>query len=229
MATHSSGNRFLRVLGIVLLSLAVLMTLLGGIGTTCVAFSAEKFGPRMAPLIPVKPIFQVLVVVSIAAGIWGLFATIRLARRQTGAVKQVLLFLVIAGVASAVQYYYSLTLRGSTAPNNMRLYLTVLALVVMLIFRLPGLWQKIGYERGSGAPGGTHLASGAALCLCGIITLTAPLWAGPTHMVDGYNTVEALLWQLLVIGGVMLAGGSALLIAPMVRRRKAAAPQVASA
>lgn len=218
MTAQSPGNKFLRILGVVLLSLAVLMTLMGGIGTTCVAFGAEKFGPGMATLVPVKPIFQALVVISIAAGIFGLFATIRLARRQGGAYRQVLLFLIIGGIASAVQYYYSLTLRGSTAPNNVRLYLTVLALLVMLVYRLPGLWDKIGYERGAGGPGGTRLAGGAALCLCGLVTLTAPLWAGPTHMVDGFNTVEVLLWQLLVIGGVMLAGGIGLLAAPPVIR-----------
>ena len=60
-------SSFLHFAAIVFTGLAAAMTLLGGIGTTCVAFSAEKFGPRMAALIPVKPIFQVLVVVSIFA------------------------------------------------------------------------------------------------------------------------------------------------------------------
>ena len=35
---------------------------------------------------------------------------------------------------------------------------------------------------------------------------------------DGYNTVEVLLWQRLVIGGAMPAGGTSLLIAPPVIR-----------
>jgi len=218
LTAQSSGNKFLRVLGIILLSLAVLMTLLGGIGTTCVAFAAEKFGGSMAKLAPVKPIFQALVVISIAAGIFGLLATIRLARGRRGVINQLLAFLVVAGAASAVQYYYSLTLRGSTAPNNVRLYVTVLALVAMLIYRLPGMWDKVGYERAGGSGKGAGLAGGAALCLCGAITLTTPLWAGPTHMVDGFNTVEVLGWQLLVLGSAQLLGGIGLLIAPLVRR-----------
>ena len=41
---------FLRILTIVLLSLTAARTLLGAIGTTCVAFQAENFGPRMAAL-----------------------------------------------------------------------------------------------------------------------------------------------------------------------------------
>lgn len=218
MSTPSSGNKFLRVLGIVLLSLTVLMTLLGGIGTSCVAFAPTKWGPSMARLSPVQPIFQLLVVASIAAGIWGVIATIRLARRRPNAFRDVMIFLVVAGVASAIQYYFSLTLRGSTAPNNVRLYLTVLALIVFIIFRLPGIWERIGYEGTGGDAGSGRLAGGVALCLCGLITLAAPFWAGPSHMVGGYNTVEVLLWHLVIAGVTMLSAGVVMLAWPLMRR-----------
>lgn len=218
MAAPSSGNKFLRILGIILLSLTVLMTLAGGIGTSCVAFGAAKFGPSMAKLVPVQPIFQVLVVVSILAGVWGLIATIRLARGQRNVYRGLMIFLVVGGIASAIQYYYSLTLRGSTAPNNVRLYLTVLTLVLFIVFRLPGIWERIGYERPSGSAGGGTLAGGIALCLCGVITLAMPLWAGPTHMVDGVNTVNVLLWPLIMIGTGLLVSGLIALTWPGLRK-----------
>jgi hypothetical protein len=219
MSPSSSTNKFLRILGIVVLSLTVLMTLMGGVGTTCVAFGAEKWG-SMAALVPVKPVFQVLVVVSILAGLWGLVSTIRLARRQPNAYWHVLMFLLVAGVASAIQYYFSLTLRGKTAPNNMRLYLTVIALVLFLVYRLPGIWGKTGFTGSAGGAGGSgRLAGGIALMLCGAMTLTAPLWAGPSHMVGGFNTVEVLLGHLLGAGAGMLLGGAALLAWPLLVRK----------
>lgn len=199
---------FLRVLTIILLSLTAAMTLLGGIGTTCVAFNAENFGPRMAALIPVKPIFQILVVVSIAAGIYGIYSIVRLAKGRKGAFPQALLFLVIGLAASGVQFYYSATLRGSTAPNNMRLYLTGLTLLVMFLLRLPGIWQRLGFEKDTLSSGTARPAGGAALFTCGMLTLTTPAWAAPTHIIDQFNTANVLFWPLLIGGALlMLLGG----------------------
>ncbi len=200
-------SRFLRVLVMILLGLTAAVTLLGGAGTTCVAFNAEKFGASMAPLIPVKPIFQVLVFVSLAAAVYGVYAVVQLGRGSAKGYTQTMIFLVVAGLASAVQFYYSLTLRGKTAPNNMRLYITLFTLAVMLLLRLPGLWAKTGFGRGS-TGGSGRLAGGAAMIVAGLVTLTTPLWAAPTHVIDGWNTVTVLLWPLIVLGaGLTLAGG----------------------
>ncbi len=205
-AKPNGTSRWLRVLGMVLLSLTVLITLLGAIGTTCVAFAAEKWGPRMAALIPVKPIFQLLVVLSLAAGILGLVATIGLARRRSGAYRLTLIFLAAGLLTSGVQMYFSATLRGSTAPNNFRVYLTALTLIFMLVLRLPGLWERSGFG-GAGAGGAPGAGAGIALAITGLVTLTTPLWAGPTHMIDGANTVNVLLWPLVLIGAGLLSVG----------------------
>jgi hypothetical protein len=206
---------FLRILTIVLLSLTAAMTLLGGIGTTCVAFNAEKYGPRMAALIPVKPIFQVLVVISIAAALYGIYSIVRLARSQKNAYTQALIFLVIGLAASGIQFYYSATLRGSTAPNNIRLYLTGLTLLVLLLLRLPGIWSRLGFDRGAAGSGSARPAGGAALFVCGLVTMTTPVWAAPTHIIDQFNTAAVLLWPLIIGGALlMLLGGYLYYAAP---------------
>jgi hypothetical protein len=204
-------SRSLRILGIVLLAISAAFTLLGGIGTTCVAFNAENFGASMAKLAPVKSIFQLLVVISISAALFGCYTTYRLARGKRGAYYWALIFLVIAGAASAVQFYYSLTLRGSTAPNNIRLYTTLLTLAVFLIFRLPGVWQKTGYEDDQSNIGSMAKPSGLALLLCGLLALTLPVWGAPTHMIDGVNTVNVLLIPLMIVGVVLSTSGLILL------------------
>ncbi len=212
-------SSFLHLAAIVFTGLAAAMTLLGGIGTTCVAFGAEKFGPRMAVLIPVKPIFQVLVVVSIAAAIYGIWAIVRLVNGKRGAYNQVLVFLLVGGAASAVQFYYSATLRGSTAPNSARLYLTIIALVVLFLMRLPGVWQQTGF--GSTPQDSTTGATGGALILCGLVTITTPLWAAPTHLIDGMNTANVLLWPLLGMGAALMLLGGVMLILSQTRQGKA--------
>lgn len=215
---------FLRVLAIVLLSLTAAMTLLGAIGTTCVAFNAEQYGPRMAVLIPVKPIFQVLVFVSLAAGLFGVYAIVRLARGRGGAYQQALLFLIVGLIASGIQFYYSLTLRGSTAPNNIRLYLTGITLLALVLLRLPGIWQRSGFGEGLSGPGNFRGSGGAALFLCGLFTMTTPLWAAPTHIIDGWNTVTVLLWPLMAAGAILMAlGGLKWLVRPNETRERQAA------
>lgn len=205
-------STFLRIVVIILLSLTAAMTLLGAIGTTCVAFNAEKYGPRMALLVPVKPVFQVLVFVSLAAGLFGVYSIVRLARGRQNSYAQSLTFLLVGLAASGVQFYFSLTLRGSTAPNNIRLYLTGLTLALLLLLRLPGIWQRTGFDR-SGSDGGLRSAGGAALFLCGLVTISTPVWAAPTHLIDGSNTSNVLFWPLLAggafmifLGGIRLAG-----------------------
>jgi hypothetical protein len=222
----NGSSRWLRGLSFVLLGLTVLITLLGAIGTTCVAFGAEKWGPRMAALIPVKPVFQLLVVLSLAAGILGLIGTIGLGRRRGGAYRLALIFLGAGLLTSGIQMYFSATLRGATAPNNFRVYITAFTLVYMLILRLPGLWEKSGFG-GSGSGRDTPAGAGIALAITGLVTLTTPLWAGPTHMIDGMNTVDVLLRPLLVLGSGLLAGGLCMVAWPSLRRA-ACSPRRAS-
>lgn len=215
-------NKALRIIVIVLLALTAVFTLLGGIGTACVAFNPLGSSASMAKLAPVQPIFIVLVIVSVAAGLFGIAAAVRLARGQRSAYNWSLIFLIIGGAASAIQFYYSLTLRGSTAPNSFRLYLTLLTLVIFLVLRLPGIWQKAGFEAGQNSgSGGT--AAGLAMILCGLMTLSLPVWGGPTHIVDGFNTVNLLLVPLMAVGSALTIAGVIKLL-PVQLTHKAAVP-----
>ena len=198
----------LRIITTILLSLAAAMTLLGGIGTSCVAFAAENFGPAMAPLIPVKPIFQVLVVASLLAGIVGVVGIVRLVRRSPGAVWWVLGFLGVGLVTSGIQYWYSLTLRGSTAPNDMRLYLTAIALVWLLVMLIPGVWRRTGFGETSTTRSGMGAPVRLAMVAAGALIATTPWWAAPTHYVDGVNTAQVLFWPLVVTGVALVAYGA---------------------
>jgi hypothetical protein len=222
--SSSATGKFLRILGIVLLAVTAAFTLLGGVGTTCVAFNAENFGESMAKLAPVKPVFQILVVISIVAALFGCYTTYRLARGQGGAFRAAIIFLLVGGAASAVQFYYSATLRGSTAPNNIRLYTTLLTLAVFLLYRLPGVWQKTGFETGSGSGGSMGTPAGAALFVSGLMALGMPVWGAPTHVIDGFNTVNVLLVPLMVVGAGLTASGLLLLAGVRLRHFEKPAP-----
>ena len=86
------GIKIVRIIAIVLLGLTAVMTLLGGAGTSCAAFSPEEF--EMEELIPYQWLYQVLVVTTVAAGLAGFWVTFAFVRGRKNAYRYTMAFLV---------------------------------------------------------------------------------------------------------------------------------------
>ncbi len=67
-------KRALRIITIIFLALTIVFTVTGGAGTACVAWNADTLGGNMSKMAPVMPQLKILVVLSIAAGLWGFTA-----------------------------------------------------------------------------------------------------------------------------------------------------------
>jgi len=207
----SPGGMVLRISGIILMALTVAFNLLGAIGTACVALNPTGWSPAMAKLAPYQWLYILLMVVATVTAIWGIVVTIALARGNSGsAYRDALIVLAISALAAGVQTFVSLALRGKGAPQNMRFYLTLFTLAVMLLLRLPPLWKLIGGFR-RGGPGDAATTAGLAAFAGGMVALTTPLWAAPTHIgPDGANWVNVLRTPLLAGGAVGMLLGVAL-------------------
>jgi len=210
----------LRIIAIILVGLTAAFTLLGGIGTTCVAFNAEKYGRAFAMFVSYKPTYQLFVYVSLAAGIAGLVAAFAMVRGYKWAYWGALIIVLVSLVVAAVHMYYSSTLKGvsffATPPENMRFYAAAITLVFLLLLRLPGIWQWANFTLPWRGRGASSAAGGLAAFVAGVITITTPLWAGPSHMLDGYNLVNVLQVPLTLGGwGLVLAGLSLLVLASL--------------
>ena len=194
-----------RILALVLMGLAVFFTLVGGIGTTCVALGAENYN-SMAGLVPFKPLYQILVVLSIAAGIWGIPVMISMVFGGDKAYRNALIVLIAGAVTSGIQTAVSQAVRGSSAPVNIRFAITLFTLIVFLIFRIPSIWRRMMFDHSlMGDP--TKMAGGAAFAICGIMTSTAPLWVSQTHMepwISGIRTPLMIVGLALTLAGVAL-------------------------
>ncbi|MGD9092944.1 MAG: hypothetical protein PVF74_08845 [Anaerolineales bacterium] len=201
-------GRILRIIGIVLFSLTVTFTLLGGVGSTCAALGAEGYD-SMKPLLPYKWMYQLLVVITVGIAIYGITVTINLIREKEGAYKGAIITLVLALLAGGVQMIASEILRGASAPTNMRVYFTIFTLGVFLLFRIPGIWEKVGFSQ-AGDSEGNGTAAGMAMFTAGVLTLTVHNWASPTHTWDGINFVDVWRTQLMVVGWTLLILGVAL-------------------
>jgi len=68
-------TKLLRFLAVILMGLTAAFTVLSGAGTSCVALVAEKYGSKMASIVPYKWLYLIFVLVTIAIGILGLRTT----------------------------------------------------------------------------------------------------------------------------------------------------------
>ncbi len=205
----------LRVLAVVLVAGSAVFTLLGGIGTTCVAFNAELYGKTYVPFIPYKPTYQLLVYASLAAGVFGLAATLAIVRGYRWAYWGSVLSVLAALGTAGVHMLYSSALKQipffAAAPENMRFYVSALTLAVLLVLRLPPIWRGVDFDLPWRGGSGKSAAAGMAAMVVGVILVSTPMWAAPNHVVDGFNYVNVLALPLMLGGGSLLLGGLALL------------------
>lgn len=202
---QSTFVKVLRVIAILLMGLTAAVTLLSGIGITCVALGAEKY-ESMAALAPYKWFYQLSVLITIGLGILGLRATIGLLRNRRESYRLSLLALIGTIIFGAIHVFVSQALRGKSMPNDLRVYLSALTLLLFLLLRLPGIWKQINLEGNRpGSEGGP--AAGFSLILAGLAFLTVPLWAGPTHTWDGINYANAFHASLTPLGLVLIGAG----------------------
>jgi hypothetical protein len=196
-------GKLLRIVGIIFMGLTAAFTLLGGAGTTCVALAAEKY-PSMAGIAPYKWLYVIFVLVTLAVGVMGVRAVVMLIRGTAGAYRYSLLTLISGVVVGLIHIFVSRALRGKSMPVDAVVYTTLLTLAIFLLFRLPGLWEKVnlGPSNRSDLTGG-----GLAAIMTGASVLTAHLWAGPTHTFNGINYADVWHLPLSVLGwGLVLAG-----------------------
>ena len=205
-------GKIIRILAIIFLGMTAAMNLLGGIGTTCAAFS-DNVGYRMAfkELMDYRWLYQVLVVTTILVGLAGIWGLIRLVRGSPNVYRDILIILVVGCILAGVHYYASMTLRGKAAPANVKFYINILTLIVFLVFKLPGLREKVNFS----SPGGkneTDTAGGITAIMAGTLMLTVFHWAGPSHTYFQQNWTYVFYVPLVVVGtaltlwGVLLIG-----------------------
>jgi hypothetical protein len=209
MSRNTWWGKTLRFIGIVLMGLTGGFTLLGGIGTSCAALFPTKY-ESMAALAPFQWLYILFVLVGIAIGIWGIWATVRLIGGASDSYLMSIKVLVAGVAVGGFHIYASQLLRGKSMPVDAVVYTTVLTLIVFLLFRIPSIWQGVNFTKGdvqSNKPAG-----GAAAILLGMMTLTIQYTMGSTHTWGGVNYADAFNTSMTVIGLALMMFGSALFV-----------------
>jgi hypothetical protein len=187
------------------------MNLLGGIGTTCAAFLTRQYPPYWALIKQdMQWLYQGLVITTVLIGLVGIWVLIELIRGKKNAFRNALIVLVIGTILSGIQFYYSMQLFGKATPANVKFFSNALPLILFLIFLIPGVRQKVSFTKHEGGTD-KETAGGLAAIMVGILLLTTPIWAGPSHTYQGMNWVHLLQTELNISGILLTGGGIAIL------------------
>ena len=196
----------LRIVGIVLMSLTAAFTLLGGAGTSCVAFNPTGYGPMFAKIAPYQWLWILFVVIGVVVGALGIRAVVLLVRGASQAYRYALTLLIIGSILNLIHMLASRALRGSSMPVDAVFYANLLTLIVFLLFRLPGIWQGVNYEKPPEEKETGRQAASMAMAVTGVLTLTIQYLMAPTHTINGINYADVWHTTLTIIGAALLAG-----------------------
>ncbi len=199
----------LRIIGIVFMSLTAAFTLMGGAGTSCVALNPTGYGGKFAGIAPFQWLWILFVLVGIAAGIMGVRAVILLVKGTKNAYRYTLMALILGTALNAVHLYASRALRGSSMPVDAVLYTNVLTLIIFLLFRIPGIWQGVDYEKPAGEKKTGKQAAAIALGATGLLALTIQFLMAPTHTIGGINYADVWHAALTTLGMALIVSGMA--------------------
>ncbi len=213
MTRNTWWAKLLRTIGIVLMSLTAAFTVMGGAGTSCIAINPTGFGGKFAGILPFQWLYILFVLLTLAIGIMGVRAVVLLARGRRNAYCYALIALITGAVVGFVHIFTSRALRGGSMPVDMVVYTTVLTLVVFLLFRIPGLWQGVDFEKPAGLPPSGQNAAAIALSASGLLTLTIQFLMAPTHTINGINYADVWHLVLSLIGGTLVLAGAVVFIA----------------
>jgi hypothetical protein len=191
-------KRFLRFIGILFMGLTAAFTLLGGVGTTCVALNPSAYD-SMKGIAPYQWLYILYVLTGVAIGLLGVRATIQLIRSKEGAEKSAMIALISGIVVGGIHMITSRALRGSSMPVDGVVYTTVLTLIIFLLYKLPKVQEMSLFSKDAGAE--SDVSGGLTAIVIGGLVLSVQAWAAPTHLMNGVNYADAFHNAMLLIGG----------------------------
>lgn len=212
------SGKVLKIIAIVFMAMTAAMNLVGGTGTVCAAFLTKQYPPMWA-LMDYQWLYQTLMITTIITGIAGIWATVNLIRGKEKAFKNALIILIVGSVLGLTQYIASQILRGAATPANVKFFTNFVTLIIFLLFKLPGIREKVDFSSSSGSKGTN---GGLAAFVAGTITLSTFVWVSPSHTYMGDNWVLVFETPLLVSGIALTLGGLALLAWSLLSSIKAA-------
>ena len=148
----------------------------------------------------------------------GIRAVVRLIKGHPNAYRCSLVALVAGTIIGVIHMVVSRNLRGSSMPVDGVVYTTVITLIIFLIIRIPGIWEKVDFSKAKRQDSQRH--GGAAAIIVGALCLTIQYLMAPTHTMNGgINYGDAFHLSMSVIGWGLAVFGAAIITTLGLRSR----------
>jgi hypothetical protein len=132
-------------------------------------------------------------------------AVVLLVKGRVNAYRYSLIALALGVIEGGIHMAVSRNLRGSSMPVDAVVYTAVLTLIILLLLRIPGIWEKVDFSKAKKSD--SEKIGGAAAIVAGLLTLSIQHWIAPTHTINGINYGDAFNLSMTVVGwGLILAG-----------------------
>lgn len=210
-------SKFLRFIGILLLSISALFNIAGGAGTTCVALNPTGYGDTFAPIAKFQWLYILFVLVTLAFGVMMARAVFLVVKGRKNAYRYALISLIGAAGTGVIHMIVSRNLRGSSMPVDGVVYATGLTLIIFLIFKIPGVWDKVDFTKANKKD--SDIAGGAAAMIVGVLSLTIQYLMAGTHTIGGINYGDAFHISMAVVGWGSILGGIGLIVSSQLNSR----------
>ncbi|MFA5537341.1 MAG: hypothetical protein WDA53_09250 [Bacillota bacterium] len=201
---------FIRGLIIVFLGATALFNMSSGIGTTCLAFDAASY-PPFKKLADYATFYQASVYLYTLAGFALVIITYAFIRAEKWAFWSAVGVVLVSGVYSVIHVYLSRMLRGSSLPNDIRMIADIATLIVLIIVRLPFIWNKIDLTKKPEGDASYAIPTGAAFLVSGILLFFVPMMSASSHTIDGVNLAATLQPQINIIASLLVVIGGGLI------------------
>jgi len=192
-----------------------------------VALNPTGYDGKFSGIAPFQWLYILFVLVTVAVGVMGVRAVVLLVKGAKNAYRYTLIALISGTVVGGIHVAASRSLRGASMPVDMVVYTTVLTLVIFLLFRIPGIWQGVNFEKPAGDKKTGRRAAAIALGAAGLLALTVQFLMAPTHTIGGVNYADVWHAALTLIGAGLLVAGivNAVYTEKALARREALAVQ----
>ena len=213
--------KVLRWIGIVLLGLTAAFTIMAGAGTTCVALNPTGYEGKFDAIAKVQWLYILFVIVTIAIGVMMARATYMIIKKKPNAYRDTIIALVSGIVVGGIHMAVSRSLResGSSMPVDAVVYTAVLTLIVFLLFRIPGIWEKVDFTQANERD--NEKAGGAAAIASGVLAFSIQYLMASTHTIGGVNYGDAFNTSMTIIGMALVFGGISLIAYAQFKGQKA--------